>query len=103
MHWRTSSPSTVSEDCARPAGAGPPRRGSPVSQPTFQWWSRGGGLKTLLRDNYPIGADRLILLAAFALASALAGLFGAINLGTALTFGQIAFAVSAVAVIVRRA
>jgi hypothetical protein len=46
--------------------------------------------------------DLAIMVAAFVLASALAGLFGAINLGTALTFGQIAFALAAVYVLVRR-
>ncbi len=46
--------------------------------------------------------DLLLLLSGFVLASALAGLLGAINLGTALTFGQIAFALTAVLVMVRR-
>lgn len=36
--------------------------------------------------------DLLILLAAFALGTAVAGALGAANLGTALTFGTIAFA-----------
>ncbi len=36
--------------------------------------------------------DLLVLIATFALVSALAGLLGAANLGTALTFGTIAFA-----------
>ena len=39
---------------------------------------------------------------AFLLASALAGAVGAANLGTALAFGQIAFALAAVLVIVKR-
>jgi hypothetical protein len=42
-----------------------------------------------------------ISLGVFALASALAELFGATNLGTALTIGQIAFAVTVVFLIVR--
>jgi hypothetical protein len=42
------------------------------------------------------------MLAAFIGASLLAGAFGAINLGTALAFGQIAFALAAVIVITRR-
>ncbi len=42
------------------------------------------------------------MIGAFVLASLVAGLVGAINLGTALTFGQIAFAIATVAVIVRR-
>ncbi len=42
------------------------------------------------------------MLGAFVLASALAGLFGAVNLGTALTFGQIAFALTTVVVFARR-
>ncbi len=47
--------------------------------------------------------DLAIMLGAFVLASAVAGALGAINLGTALTFGQIGFALAAVFVIVRRA
>lgn len=46
--------------------------------------------------------DLAFMLGAFVIASALAGLLGAINLGTALTFGQIAFALTAVIVIARR-
>ncbi|HEX8714683.1 MAG TPA: hypothetical protein VF706_03865 [Solirubrobacteraceae bacterium] len=44
----------------------------------------------------------LILVSAFVLASALAGALGAINLGTALAFGQIAFAICTVYVLLRR-
>jgi hypothetical protein len=46
--------------------------------------------------------DLALMLATFVVASAIAGLLGAINLGTALTFGQIAFALATVIVIVRR-
>jgi long-subunit fatty acid transport protein len=46
--------------------------------------------------------DLLALLAAFVLASALAGLLGAANLGTALTFGTIAFAATLVALMLLR-
>jgi hypothetical protein len=46
--------------------------------------------------------DLAIVLGAFALASALAGLFGAANLGTALSFGQIGFAAALVYVLLRR-
>jgi hypothetical protein len=46
--------------------------------------------------------DLAIMLGAFVLASAAAGAFGAANLGTALAFGQIAFALAAVVVIVKR-
>jgi hypothetical protein len=46
--------------------------------------------------------DLLLILAAFVLASALAGALGATNLGTALAFGQIAVALAVVYVIVRR-
>ena len=46
--------------------------------------------------------DLAIMLGAFVAASLLAGALGAINLGTALTFGQIAFAIAALVVIVRR-
>lgn len=41
------------------------------------------------------------MVGAFALASALAGALGAANLGTALAFGQIAFAISVVYVLLR--
>ncbi len=43
-----------------------------------------------------------IMLGAFVLASALAGLLGAANLGTALTFGQLAFAAALAFVLLRR-
>ena len=46
--------------------------------------------------------DLAIMFGAFVLASALAGALGAINLGTALAFGQIAFAIATVYVMVRR-
>lgn len=47
-------------------------------------------------------ADTLTVLAAFALVSALAGLLGAHDLGTALAFGQIGFALALVCVLLRR-
>jgi uncharacterized membrane protein (DUF485 family) len=43
-----------------------------------------------------------ILIAVFAVVTALAELFGATNLGTALGFGQIAFALVLVYLLVRR-
>jgi hypothetical protein len=46
--------------------------------------------------------DLLIMVGAFALVSALAGALGAPNLGTALAFGQMAFAAGAVYVLVKR-
>jgi hypothetical protein len=46
--------------------------------------------------------DLALMLGAFVLASALAGLFGAVNLGTALAFGQMGFAAVLVWVLVRR-
>ena len=46
--------------------------------------------------------DLLLILAAFVLASAIAGALGATNLGTALSFGQIAVAMSVVYIMVRR-
>ncbi len=46
--------------------------------------------------------DLLIMVGAFALASAVAGALGAANLGTALAFGQMAFAASVVYVLVKR-
>jgi hypothetical protein len=44
----------------------------------------------------------LLIVGAFVVASALAGALGAINLGTALSFGQIALALMVVYVMVRR-
>ena len=44
----------------------------------------------------------LAMFGAFVIASALAGLLGAANLGTALAFGQMAFAATTVYVILRR-
>jgi hypothetical protein len=49
-----------------------------------------------------VARDLLIMFGAFVLASAIAGALGAPNLGTALTFGQIAFAASAVYVLLKR-
>jgi hypothetical protein len=46
--------------------------------------------------------DLGILLGAFAVASVLAGAFGAANFGTALAFGQIGFAAALVWVLLRR-
>jgi hypothetical protein len=46
--------------------------------------------------------DLLIIFGAFIAASLLAGALGAVNLGTALTFGQIGFAIATVLVIVKR-
>jgi hypothetical protein len=43
-----------------------------------------------------------LVLAAFALGTLVAELFGAANLGTAMTFGQLAFAATVVWVMVRR-
>jgi hypothetical protein len=49
-----------------------------------------------------VSRDLLLILGCFLLASALAGLLGASNLGTALSFGQIAVALSVVYVMLRR-
>ena len=46
--------------------------------------------------------DLLIMFGAFVVASALAGALGAVNLGTALAFGQIAFALAVVYVMIKR-
>jgi hypothetical protein len=56
---------------------------------------RRGRMPAVLRDL-------LILAATFALVSALAGLLGAANLGTALTFGTIAFAAVLVGLLLTR-
>jgi hypothetical protein len=46
--------------------------------------------------------DLLMMFGAFVLASLLAAALGAVNLGTALAFGQIAFAITTVYVMIRR-
>ena len=46
--------------------------------------------------------DLLMMFGAFVLASLIAGALGAVNLGTALAFGQMAFAATTVYVILRR-
>ena len=61
------------------------RRGCPIEEPELS-----------------VARDLLIMVGAFALASALAGALGAPNLGTALSFGQMAFAASAVYVLLKR-
>jgi hypothetical protein len=50
----------------------------------------------------PMARDLLLVVAAFVLASALAGALGAANLGTALAFGQMGFALTLVYVLLRR-
>lgn len=64
-------------------------------------WRRGSP-DAHVGHNLLMRLDLVIMLGAFVAASALAGALGAINLGTALAFGQIAFALAAVFVIVRR-
>jgi hypothetical protein len=49
-----------------------------------------------------VKTDLLLMLAAFVLATAVAALLGAANFGTALTFGQIAFAATLCWVLLRR-
>ncbi len=50
----------------------------------------------------PRWVDLAVMFGALVVATALAGLFGASSLGIALSFGQIAFALATVFVIVRR-
>lgn len=54
------------------------------------------------RHNHRMVRDLLVLIAVFAVVSALAGLLGAANLGTALTFGTMAFAAVLVAIMLLR-
>ena len=54
------------------------------------------------RPRSGVAFDLLLMLGSFVLASALAGALGATNLGTALAFGQIAFAISLVYVLLKR-
>jgi low temperature requirement protein LtrA len=53
-------------------------------------------------DDAEMARNLLLMFGAFVLASALAGALGATNLGTALAFGQMAFAASTVYVLLRR-
>jgi hypothetical protein len=48
-----------------------------------------------------LGVQILVLAAVFAAATGIAALAGATNLGTALAFGQIAFVIALVAVLLR--
>ncbi len=50
----------------------------------------------------PVARDLATMFGAFVLAAALAGALGAVNLGTALAFGQIAFAISVVYIMLKR-
>lgn len=49
-----------------------------------------------------LALDLALLLAAFAAGTVIAELAGAVNLGTALTFGQLAFAAAVVYILLRR-
>jgi low temperature requirement protein LtrA len=53
-------------------------------------------------DGAEMARNLLLMFGAFILASALAGALGATNLGTALAFGQMAFAASTVYVLLKR-
>lgn len=57
----------------------------------------------MMRAMPAVLVDVLILVATFVVVSALAGLLGAANLGTALTFGTIAFAAVLMALLLKRA
>ncbi len=50
----------------------------------------------------PVARDLATMFGAFVLVSALAGALGAVNLGTALAFGQIAFAIATVYIMLKR-
>jgi hypothetical protein len=55
-----------------------------------------------VRPSRPFAANLAIVVAAFAGATLVAELAGAANLGTAMSFGQIGFAIALVYVLVRR-
>jgi hypothetical protein len=78
--------------------AGKPPRG-PAHRPTGS--QRHDPPAAPPRKRFGTARDLALMFAAFVLASALAGALGAINLGTALAFGQIAFALTTVYVILR--
>ena len=60
-------------------------------------WRRSNGAATA-----EMVRDLLTMAGAFILASLIAGALGAANLGTALSFGQMAFAASVVYIMLRR-
>lgn len=68
---------------------------TPPRTPARRRASRPGRIPAVL-------VDVLILVATFAVVSAIAGLLGAANLGTALTFGTIAFAAVLVGLLLKR-
>ncbi|HZO37171.1 MAG TPA: hypothetical protein VFB41_09900 [Solirubrobacteraceae bacterium] len=53
-------------------------------------------------DHSSWRSDLAIIVAAFVVTSAIAAVLGAANFGTALSFGQIGFAVAVVAIMLRR-
>lgn len=55
-----------------------------------------------MRSRSQLLADLALMIAAFAAATLVAELGGAANLGTAMSFGQIGFALAAVFVLLRR-
>jgi hypothetical protein len=61
---------------------------------------REAGPARAKRSN--VWSNLALMVGAFVLASGLAGALGAINLGTALAFGQIAFAIATAYVLLRR-
>ena len=54
------------------------------------------------RERADVARDLATMFGAFVAASALAGALGAVNLGTALAFGQMAFAATTVYIMLRR-
>lgn len=78
-------------DASRRAPDDPQRQPEPQRQPQPEPTRRGALV------------DLAIMLGAFVVATLAAEAAGAANLGTALSFGQIAFALAAVYVLVRRA
>jgi hypothetical protein len=82
------------------AGAAPdgPRPAAPVRRLTDADADGGTGITR----SRPFAENLGIVVAAFVLGTVVAEVAGAANLGTALSFGQIAFAIALVFVLVRR-
>ena len=99
--WPTSPPSTASAACARSAaGARPSARWpAPTRAPTCPPSSPPSKVRRPARD--PRGS-LLPARASSSVVTAIAALLGAANLGTAATFGQIAFAAALVWVLLKR-
>lgn len=88
----------MSPAAKRPAGD--PRK--QASKPPAEAVQRLTDADAQLPESRPLAQNVAIVVGTFAVVSLIAELAGAANLGTALSFGQIGFAIALVYVLVRR-